>query len=149
METNDFGIVIYGSTLSMLRKQAKLTFKTLSEKINISASYLNKLEKNRVKNPGIKIANQLAEFYQVPLSAISNIEVPLSINSNSNLDNSEDSLKRVDLIKELFMAEILLFKGKEIPTDKFVRAQMEMALEMGFAYVLSQQEERQSFDKEH
>lgn len=49
-----------GRNIQLLRKQLRLTLAQLSEKVDVSASYINRIEKGLRKNVGYPILNNIA-----------------------------------------------------------------------------------------
>ena len=55
-----------GMALRQIRKTKKLTLRDVESKTEISNSYLNQLENDKIKKPTPHTLHTLAQFYQVP-----------------------------------------------------------------------------------
>lgn len=56
-----------GSILKEIRKERKITLQQAADAVGCSPSYIHRLENKSRKNPSIKLATQLAVFYNVDL----------------------------------------------------------------------------------
>jgi transcriptional regulator with XRE-family HTH domain len=114
---------IDGTILKDLRMKKNLSMQRAAEVVGCSASYINNLEKGYKKNPGYLILVKLAELYGV------NVD-DLAVNNKV-----EAGVLKLDLIKELYRSDILIYEGKEIPIqDEKMVSRIEMGIRMGIAW---------------
>jgi transcriptional regulator with XRE-family HTH domain len=114
---------IDGTILKDLRMKKKLSMQQVAEVVGCSAAYINNLEKGHKKNPGYLILVKLAELFGV------NVD-DLAVNNKV-----EAEIVKLDLIKELYRSDILLYEGKEIPIqDEKMISRIEMGIRMGIAW---------------
>lgn len=69
MDLKDIDYKIIGKNIRNFRKQKHLTQQNLAEKLNISLSYLSKIECGQ-KPASIEIYHRIAKFFRVDVSAI-------------------------------------------------------------------------------
>jgi transcriptional regulator with XRE-family HTH domain len=91
-----------GEKIKTLRKQARLTLKSLAQKSNISISYLCDIEKGR-SNPSLETLESIAAALKVPPSALLYGDIPLVAEDTASLN-----LIKVPLLKQAILHQPLL-----------------------------------------
>lgn len=97
MRGQEEGVVVnehVGQILKKLRKEKHITLQEAADAVGCSASYIHRLENNTRKNPSIKMATQLAVFYDVDLSEFSGTISRADTELSTELENAIVSMKK-------------------------------------------------------
>lgn len=113
---------LLGQMIKEKRKTKRLTLVQLSEASGIAISYLSKIE-NGKHNPSLSILKRIAEVIHLDVSAIS-----------AQVGGVVKDPRKIDIVKEVWTSEILIFNGEEIPITDEVAYRLEMAINMGVAW---------------
>lgn len=102
-----------GMYLRDIRKAKGLSLKQVEEEIEVSASYINRLEKGNRQNPSIFVLEKLSSFYGLDLKIIMKLagynvkstsidltEEIIDLLQNININRAIDLLVKIKQIKE-------------------------------------------------
>ena len=74
-----------GVALKHYRQARNMSLAELSEKSDVSASYINRIENNERKAPSIVLLNRLSEALSIPIESLLSISNPIDKNYIPNL----------------------------------------------------------------
>ncbi|WP_270565029.1 helix-turn-helix domain-containing protein [Clostridium beijerinckii] len=92
-----------GEFLKKMREERGESLATVSEKIGISRSYINRLENSNRENPSLYSLSKITEYYGIPFSTIEQF--------CENRNNAEEAIQNLDYI---LLNERYLFANIEL-----------------------------------
>lgn len=117
-----------GDLLKTLRKDKNYTLQAVADAIGCSPSYLHRLENNSRKNPSIRVAADLAQFYGIEASLLTGEKSEALTRMKMKVIN--DTGLRSDILAEVETAITLIKEGlsciesaPEISRQKLIDAQ--------------------------
>lgn len=115
-----------GDLLKTLRKDKNYTLQAVADAIGCSPSYLHRLENNSRKNPSIRVAADLAQFYGIEASLLTGEKSE----ALTRMNVINDTGLRSDILAEVETAITLIKEGlsciesaPEISRQKLIDAQ--------------------------
>lgn len=103
-----------GTYLKNIRTERGFSLSDVGEKIDVSPSYIFRLEKGERKNPSISIISKLCNFYNLDLSSVLKLagieENPLNKEIHS----------KFDLLQELKLHEKVYINNKEYNSNDII-----------------------------
>lgn len=124
----DKEITFDGTMFRKLRKKMNKTLLEVATAINISDAYLSKIERDQFASVGQQVLIGLCDYFGLKVNEIL---------------EREEQQRGVDLIKTLYMTEVLMLDGVPIPiTDDLFRERVEAGIRMGIAWAREHSEER-------
>ncbi|AGX43912.1 helix-turn-helix domain-containing protein [Clostridium saccharobutylicum] len=144
VNTNDSDLT-FGAILSRKRKELKLSFKELEEKLAeddpenpvITASYLNRIENGKMDNPSFKIVCFLVEKLNLDLNEVmKSFGFKLGLSNNNKFKDIEQFIRLSDIEAPLFQdgGEIYERKNLTLNEKKLLNQLIENFFTYGVAY---------------
>ncbi|WP_018130092.1 helix-turn-helix domain-containing protein [Effusibacillus pohliae] len=125
---------VSGEYLRDIRKKKGLTLDQVADIVGTTAGYLSHIERGTKRNPSYKIVLGLAKLYGLPVEDL--------------IGEAAPPTNTVDLIEQLYKADVVLYEGREIDVrDEFVAARIETGIRMGIAWALELIEKRKNEDE--
>jgi transcriptional regulator with XRE-family HTH domain len=122
---NDTRLRVSGDYLKELRQKKGLTTAQVADFLGCSPGYVNHLETGKKDNPSYRYLVRMAELYGV------------SIEDLVGDKKADPALNVVDIVKELYMADVIIFEGQEIDVrDPIIAERIEMGIRLGVAWAL-------------
>jgi transcriptional regulator with XRE-family HTH domain len=120
---------VSGEYLRNLRLNKGLTLEQVAEVAGCSVGYLSHIERGSRRNPSYKVILGLAKIYGVSVEEL--------------IGKAEPPINTVDLIEQLYKADLVLYEGREIDVrDEFVAERIETGIRMGILWALDLIEQR-------
>lgn len=107
-----------GELIREKRKAKGMTLGEVSKKSGIATGYLSRLERGE-HDPSFSTLKKIADALEFDVSLFT---------------GNHEKGRSVDLIKELWTAEFLLYQGEKIPLTDEVANRLETAIHMGVAW---------------